>query len=85
MTFILVNALLCIFFPQHGTTASIPQELLDKASLGDADAQNSIGSMYIKGDEIKKDSNWAKYWYKKAVSLGSKEAGAALNKMHTIR
>ncbi len=31
--FIFVNALLCIFFPQHGTTASIPQELLDKKKL----------------------------------------------------
>jgi len=52
----------------RGIVAFIPQELLDKANLGDADAQNSIGSMSIKGDEVKKDYNLAFTWIKKRLS-----------------
>jgi hypothetical protein len=44
------------------------------ATLGDSDAQNTLGLMYLKGEGVKKNINLAKKWFKKASTLGHAQA-----------
>jgi len=44
------------------------------ARLGDSEAQNTLGLMYLKGDGVKKNLNLAKKWLKKAATLGHAQA-----------
>lgn len=48
--------------------------LLLPAKEGDIDAQNYIGLIFAKGKGPERNDEKAVYWFKKAISLGSKEA-----------
>jgi hypothetical protein len=68
--------------PQTENVSLPSSELLTKASkwirqaatLGDSEAQNTLGLMYLKGEGVKKNMNLAKKWFKKAATLGHAQA-----------
>lgn len=47
------------------------QDVIHKAEQGDADAQNSLGLKYAKGEGISKDYKEATKWFKKAAEQGN--------------
>jgi len=65
-------------------------ELLTKASqwirkaatLGDSEAQNTLGLMYLKGEGVKRNLSLAKKWLKKAAALGNVQAQSHLDALH---
>jgi uncharacterized protein len=46
------------------------ENALKMAEQGDAEAQNSLGAMYAKGQVVPQDYKQAAYWYKKAAEQG---------------
>jgi len=54
------------------------QELMSKASAGDAGAQNDLGCAYHNGDGVERNYSTARLWYEKAVENGSVLASSNL-------
>ena len=58
---------------------------LKAAALGSVEAQINIANVYNEGDGIKSDFDQARYWYKRAISLGSPEAAYNLGTSYLNR
>jgi len=63
----------------YPTAARIYQTLADR---GDANAQNSLGVMYLYGQGARRDYNQARKWFRQAAALGSPAAQFNLGDMY---
>lgn len=50
------------------------EELMYNAQTGDGESQNTLGEMYIMGDELDRDPEQAVYWFKEAAKSKHPEA-----------
>lgn len=63
----------------YATAARIYQTLADR---GDANAQNSLGVMYLYGQGARRDYTQARKWFRQAAALGSPAAQFNLGEMY---
>jgi len=59
-----------------------PEQLLQQAKLGDVQAQNHLGLLYLNGDSLAKDVEQAWYWFNEAAKNGFEEARLNLGQMY---
>ena len=57
--------------------------LLGLANSGNSFAQQTLGTMYLKGDGVKKDVKQSAYWYGKAAASGNKNR-AVVDSMYSM-
>lgn len=62
---------------------NLPSELQELANQGDAEAQISLGWMYLNGESVSQDYFKAAEWYEKAANQGLVEAQYNIGVMHT--
>lgn len=58
------------------------RQLFEKASKGDAQAQNSLGVMYCNGEGVRQDYKRARSWFEKAAAQGYAKAQVNLGVMY---
>jgi TPR repeat protein len=63
-------------------TINNPEQLLQQAKLGDVQAQNNLGLLYLNGDSLNKDVEQAWYWFNEAAKHGFEEARLNLGQMY---
>ena len=71
-------------FVSKQPTKEMFAKLQKEAEAGDAEMQNILGEMYIKGDGVPKDAAKAVEWYQKAATQGHAKAQYALGKIHSV-
>lgn len=71
------------YYEQNDFTQAVPW-LEKAASLGHADAQGLLGSMYLIGRGISKDVKLAIHWLQKAALLGHAEAQSLLGAIYLV-
>ena len=78
------NAFLLALFAciAHTLSADLPEELLNKALAGDADAQFELGKRLDAGQGLKAEPEKAARWYEKASIQGHAEAAYYLAVLH---
>jgi TPR repeat protein len=67
---------------QRGDYATAARLYHGLADQGDANAQNSLGVMYLRGQGAKQDNGEAMKWFRRAAALGSPEAQFNLAEMY---
>jgi len=55
---------------ETGEAVESEEATQERAELGDVEAQNSLGWMYYKGEEVPKDDVEAAKWFRKAAEQG---------------
>ena len=63
---------------QNSIEGMSEEKLIELATKGDVTAQNRLGTMYVKGDELPQDYEKAFYWNQKAAEQGDAQAQLSL-------
>lgn len=82
MARILGFLLALVFFLVSHVASAQDSELLERAQVGDDDAQLAIGHLYLKEGGAQRDVAKAEMWYRKAAENGNAEAQMALGKLY---
>lgn len=53
---------------------SVDPALLDKANAGNAEAQYQLGSLYYRGDGVRRDYAQAAFWFRKSAEQGNSDS-----------
>ena len=77
--------LLCFLLVSCGEEKAVEAEktVQERAESGDAEAQNSLGWMYYKGEEVPKDDVEAAKWFRKAAEQGYASSQNSLGAMYS--
>jgi len=67
---------------QRGDYATALRIIRQIAAQGDATAQTSLGTMYLKGEGVPQDYAEAAKWYRKAADQGNASAQANIGVMY---
>lgn len=79
---IFASVFVLLFTCQTGTSAEDLDTLRERAEQGDADAQHSLGFMYLEGRGVPRDDARAVAWYEKAAEQGNAKAQYNLGVMY---
>ena len=82
MKYVLAVLALGLCLPLAGADKELFEVAEAKAETGDADAQSTLGWMYLKGEGVEKDGKEAFKWYQKAADQGNAHAQSNLGWMY---